>query len=109
MKMNVRSIYDHDEGHYTSFVALAHSNKNEDWKGFDKSFDDMYRHKYGVTEAKFLLLKAWYESSMDDLKEDTDFYDDDGNFVPPISLKEFINTHKHYSEASLRRWYCLVD
>lgn len=103
MKMNVHSIYDHDEGHYTSFVALDHPNKNEDCKGFG----DMYKHEYGVTEAKYFLLKAWYESSMDDLKEDTDFYDDDGNFIPPVSLEEFIATHKHYSESRLRR--CLVD
>ena len=34
MKMDINHLFDHDEGHCTSFVKITRPNKEENWNGF---------------------------------------------------------------------------
>lgn len=110
MKMNINSLFDHDEGHCTSLVKMGsyHHNKNEeDLNGYYKSIHTKIEKKYHTSYDKYQLLKAWYTAYCDAFKDDIDFYED-GVFVPPETLEEFINRNKHLSHNKLIRQcdYC---
>lgn len=51
MKMNVNRLFDHDEGHYTSFVKITRPNKEENWNGFCE-------YSYIIKEAKRLHMST---------------------------------------------------
>ena len=71
MKMNVRSICDHDEGHYTSFVAIKkHRNHEEDWDGLYCSYHIKEAKKYHLTPKKVTNLWEKYVDSFYDAMDD---------------------------------------
>ena len=104
MKMNVRFMIDHDEGHCTSLVKMGsyHMNKDEDWDGFYKSDDVKIRRQYGISYDKFMLLQAYYKM---DCEAETELcYRDEGwDGKPSFTLDEFINLHKKMSVNELNR------
>lgn len=83
--------------------SIKHSKTmhEEDWDGFYHSDEVSTKRKYGVSHTKFMLLKAWYDAQNENLKEDKDFYDDDGVFHPAITLEEFIKHNGNCSERKL--------
>lgn len=97
MKMNVNRLFDHDEGHCTSFIKITRSNREEDWNGFCKSDDVKARRRYGISYDKFLLLQAYYK--MDQDCASLDCFDESWS----SSLDEFINEHKNMSVRELDR------
>jgi hypothetical protein len=77
-------------------IRFACRNKHEDYDGFIIATCK----KKGLSN-KISLLTLWYDKVMNGLKNDLDFYDDEGNFVPPESLEHFIEYNRHYSERQL--------
>lgn len=82
-----------------TFRSACRNKHSEDYEGFIVA-----TCKKGLSN-KISLLTSCYNNVMDNLKDDLDFYDDEGNFIPPESLEHFIENNRHYSERQLIRLY----